>query len=201
MPDKVAQLGESDPWTSNRFRDNHFSSCWGSHMKTKLPFCYIYAGDSGSERPQGTTLVDFHWPSCGDRIQSWFLNPSLIPSIRLPKLQLMFSCGSLYLFQTDVVWSLSEDAYDRLLFVSIQNIINHVSNWCLPMRWVSRWASYCLAIPSVSAPSLYLHFLQTGQIQGSKFYVWIGVFMPLLGGLPGYRKRLRFYISTARSLS
>jgi hypothetical protein len=32
-----------------------------------------------------------------------------------------------------------------------QNIINSIKDRCLPMGWVLSWASYCLAIPSVSA--------------------------------------------------
>jgi hypothetical protein len=36
---------------------------------------------------------------------------------------------------------------------SYQCIINSVRDWCLPTGWVSSWASYWLAIPSVSIPS------------------------------------------------
>ena len=34
-----------------------------------------------------------------------------------------------------------------------QNIISSVRDWCLPMGWVSSWASYWLTTPSISAPS------------------------------------------------
>jgi hypothetical protein len=32
-------------------------------------------------------------------------------------------------------------------------------DWCLPMGWISSWASYWLAITSVSVSSPFLHFL------------------------------------------
>jgi hypothetical protein len=68
--DMAAQLGEQHPQRSNSFRDSPCSSCWGTHMKTKL---YIWCtcagllgpalehslvGGSVSGIPQGSKIVD-----------------------------------------------------------------------------------------------------------------------------------------------
>ena len=46
-------------------------------------------------------------------------NPSTLSSAGLPKLSLMFSCGSLLLFLSVAGWILSDDSYVRLLSASI----------------------------------------------------------------------------------
>lgn len=43
------------------------------------------------------------------------------------------------LFQSTAGYSLSEVRYYRLLFASIQGIINNLRTWCLPMGQVSKW--------------------------------------------------------------
>jgi hypothetical protein len=51
---------------------------------------------------------------------------------------------------------------------------------CFKLGW--------LVIPLVSAPSLSQHFCQTGQIMGGSFYGCVGVLIPPLGVLPGYKR-------------
>jgi hypothetical protein len=58
------------------------------------------------------------------------------------------------------------------------------------MGLVSSSSSVGMAIPSVSAPSLSLHFFWTGQNLVWKFCGWVGVLIALLGVLPGYRRWL-----------
>jgi len=50
-PDKAGQLGEYISHIDNSFRDSSCSSCWGTHMKTKLHICYICAGGGGYVQP------------------------------------------------------------------------------------------------------------------------------------------------------
>jgi hypothetical protein len=51
---------------------------------------------------------------------------------------------------------LGEDSKRRVMLDSwlqaYQNITDSVRDWCLPIGWVSSWASYLLAIPVVSTP-------------------------------------------------
>ena len=97
-------------------------------MKTKWHTCYICAeglcpaivcsfiGASLSGSPQESRLVG----SIGLlQSLSGSLNTSPNSSARLLELCLMFGCESLHLFQSAAGWSLSEDSYARLLFVSI----------------------------------------------------------------------------------
>jgi hypothetical protein len=42
--DIAAQLGEWDPQACRRFRNSSCSSCWGTHMKTKLCICVCVGG-------------------------------------------------------------------------------------------------------------------------------------------------------------
>jgi hypothetical protein len=46
------------------------------------------------------------------------------------------------------------------------------------MEWVEIWASHWLVIPSVSALSLSLHILQTGNILGQRFCEWVACLYP-----------------------
>jgi hypothetical protein len=50
-----------------------------------------------------------------------------------------------------------------------QSIINSVRDWCLRMGWVG----YCLAIPTVSAPSPMPAFLVDRMVLGLKV-LWVG---------------------------
>ena len=69
---KAAQLRERDLQAGSSFRESSHSSCWGTHVKTKLHICYIcvrgrlcsaYVSSlvcgSVSEDVQGFMLVDY----------------------------------------------------------------------------------------------------------------------------------------------
>jgi hypothetical protein len=112
--------------TGNRISDSLHFSCQGSHMKTKLHECYIGAGSRSSLsmllglwfslwEPLRALFSWFCWSSCGVPIFFKSLSPSPNSFTRLPELQLMFGCGSLHLFCSAAVWSLSEDCYPRFL--------------------------------------------------------------------------------------
>lgn len=45
----------------------------------------------------------------------------------------------------------------------------------LAQKWVTSWAGYSLAIPSVSVSTLCLPYLQTEQILGKKVFGFFGV--------------------------
>ena len=93
----------------------------------------------------------------------------------------MFGCGSLHLFQSAAGWSLSDDTYARLLStnITVSLILSGIS--ACPWDGFFSWDGCWLAIPSVSAPSLFLHFLQIGQNLGEKFCGWVGVLISSLG--------------------
>ena len=51
------------------------------------------------------------------------------------------------------------------------------------MGWVTSWAGYSLAIPSVSVSTLCLPYLQTEQILGGMFFGFLGFTRKLLSGV------------------
>ena len=69
-------------------------------------------------------------------------------------------------------------------------ILSSDKGWPSPMGWVSSWARHWLAIPSIFAPSLFLHISQAGQILGKRFCGWVGVTLPPLEGPSAYRRWL-----------
>ena len=95
--------------------------------------------------PQGSMLVD---SSCGIAISFRAHNPSSHSSIRVPKLHPLFVCGSLYLCKPAAGWSLSESK--MILSASIMEDHYKCLGLVLVHGWLSIWASYWLAIPSVS---------------------------------------------------
>jgi hypothetical protein len=123
-PDKIGQLGKQDPQVGNRAALS-LLQLMGDPHEDQVHICYmcvggelgVGSGDLGpactcclvggsvSGSPQGSRLVDC-WSSCGVPILSRALNPFSNFSTRHPKLQLMFGCGSLYLFQSAAGWSL-----------------------------------------------------------------------------------------------
>ena len=54
----------------------------------------------------------------------------------------------------------------------------------LAQKWVTSWAGYSLAIPSVSVSTLCLPYLQTEQILGEKVFGIFGVLNTSLVVLP-----------------
>jgi hypothetical protein len=58
------------------------------------------------------------------------------------------------------------------------------------MAWVSSSASHCLDLPSASAPPLILAHIVGRKDLGSKFCGSVGVLVPPLEVLPGYRRWL-----------
>ena len=54
----------------------------------------------------------------------------------------------------------------------------------LAQKWVTSWAGYSLAIPSVSVSTLCLPYLQTEQILGGKVFGFLGVLNTSLVVLP-----------------
>lgn len=52
-PDKAAQLGEHIPQTGCSFTDRSHSSCWGTHLKTKLLHMY------GANTVLNSSLINF----------------------------------------------------------------------------------------------------------------------------------------------
>ena len=118
---QATQLREWDQQTGNRVRDSPNSNCCETWMKTKLHTCYIYPASLSpahahalvdglvSGNPQISKLV-------GSIVLLWIPNPLYVlnplpnSSPRIPRLYLMFGCGSLHLFPWAVEWSLSEDS-------------------------------------------------------------------------------------------
>ena len=114
------------------------------------------------------------------------------PSIFSPMLPKDFLCsvqcyavGLITCFSLMLDGTLLEDNYAQLLSESTtKNIISNIKDWCLPMGWVSSLTGYSLAIPSLSSPTFYLHFLQAGQIFGGMVICSVCVLNSQLGILP-----------------
>jgi hypothetical protein len=87
---------------------------------------------------------------------------SLNSSVRVPMLYPWFGCWSM-------LGEASEESHARLLSVSIT--VSLIVLWCFPIEWASRWASYCLAIPSVSATSL-VHVFLVDRINFGSQVLW-----------------------------
>jgi hypothetical protein len=107
------------------------------------------------------------WSSCGAPNLFGAHNPS---SIRVPKLHQLFGCRCLYLSESAAAgWSLSGD--NMLLPASINEY--HSVSGIDAFLWVSSWACYWLAIPSVSAPSPMPAFL-VDRINFVLKVLWVG---------------------------
>jgi hypothetical protein len=87
------------------------------------------------------------WSSCGVSIYFETCNPSPNSSIRAPKLHPLFGCWCLFLSKPFRGQHAPVCKHNRVSLIMS-------TTWpCLPMGWVSSWAGYWLAIPSVSPPS------------------------------------------------
>jgi hypothetical protein len=73
-------------------------------------------------------------------------------------------------------------SYHCTTYTNIKRIINSVKDQCLPMGWISSWASYWLAIPSDSSPSPVPSLLVDRTNFGFQV-LWVG-FEQLNGGYP-----------------
>jgi hypothetical protein len=79
---------------------------------------------------------------------------------RLPKFLLIFSCGSLHLFQSSAGRSILEDSYARLLSVNIGELSLSVSNLLSYIVCDSSLASHWLAFPQSWLHIFFLFFLR-----------------------------------------
>lgn len=124
--------------------------------------------------------VSWHcWSSCKVAISLRAFNPSPNSSTGIPDLCLMFVCGYLHLSQLLGRASQGAAMLGSGLWAQ-HSIHNSIKGCCLPVGWVSKWASHWLAIlqsllrlwPCISL--------------GQTFCRWVGVPIPPLGILSDY---------------
>lgn len=120
-PEKTVQLGERDPQTGNRVRVSHHSSCWKTHVKTKLHICYLCVKDLDTAAHVWSSVSDLvsmtlqgfrFFDSVSIPVESLSLPlvSSFLPLIlsRPPELHLTLGYESLHLFWLAAVLSFSE---------------------------------------------------------------------------------------------
>ena len=140
-------------------------------METKLHICYICAeglgpapacslvGGSGSVSPHGPRLLD---PLGLLVVSLTSLAPSILP-LFLPQDSLS-SILCLTVGLCICFYELLDETSPKTVMLGSclqvwQSITNNVRGWFFLIGWVSSWDSHWLAIPSISAPSLYLCIL------------------------------------------
>ena len=97
----------------------------------------------GGSDSQGSRLIDSVGLPVEFPIPLGACNFFSYSSNRVPKLYPLFGCVCIHLSQ------LLDGASLLAPVCKHSSIINSVRDWCLTMGWVSSWASYWLAVPSV----------------------------------------------------
>lgn len=164
-------------------------------MKTKLHICSICSGVLGpanacsvwwvslwEPRWVWLTLLTFLWSFYP------FWVPQPFPQLFHKTSQVLSNVWLLASASVSIGCSveLSEDSCAGLLSSSTREYHEQCQRLILDRGMGFKWARHWLAIPWISAPSLFLHLLYAEHILAGRFRGWIGVLIHPLGVQPSY---------------
>ena len=122
------------------------------------------------------------WSPCRVSILSRACNPSSYSSIKESPSSIHSLAVGFCICLSQLVGGASQRSTCSCLQVQ-QSIINSVRDWSFPMRWVSSWAGYWLANPSISASSPVPAFLIDRRYFGLKV-LWVDWCLYCSTGIP-----------------